>query len=277
MKTFLITGVSTGFGRAFSEAAVAAGHRVVGTVRKAEQQKEFTALHPTDAKAYVFDVSAIDKAEAFVATVEKEVGAIDVLVNNAGYGHEGLLEESSLEELKYQFDVNVFGAIALMKGVLPFMRRRRSGHIINVTSMGGYITFPGISYYNGSKFALEGMSEAIAKEVKHLGIKVTALAPGGFRTDWAGRSMVRAERKIADYDLLFDPVRKARQEKHGNQVGDPKKAAKALLELVAMDDPPMHLLLGSDALSLVRAKLSELTTGIDTYETLTKSTDGPKS
>ena len=129
--------------------------------------------------------------------------------------------------------MNVFGAIALIKGVLPFMRKRRS------------------------KFALEVMSEAIAKEVKHLGIKVTALAPGGFRTDWAGRSMVRAARKISDYDALFDPVRKARQEKHGNQVGDPNKAAKALL-------------------SLVRAKLDELTTGIDKYETLTKSTDGPK-
>ncbi|SCC30735.1 short chain dehydrogenase [Kosakonia oryziphila] len=142
-----------------------------------------------------------------------------MLVNNAGYGHEGLMEESPLEALRHQFEVNVFGAIAMMKAVLPGMCQRRRGHIINITSMGGFITMPGITYYCGSKFALEGISEALGKEVQPFGIFVTAVAPGSVRTEWAGRSMIRTPRSIADYDALFDPIRKAREEKNGKQPG----------------------------------------------------------
>jgi short-subunit dehydrogenase len=158
--------------------------------------------------------------------------------------------------------------------VLPYMRQRRQGHILNITSMGGFITMPGIAYYCGSKFALEGISEVLGKEVKSFGIAVTAVAPGSFRTDWAGRSMVRTPRSIPDYDALFDPIRKTREEKSGRQLGDPSKAARAMLAVIASDKPPSHLLLGSDALDLVRGKLSALTEEIGAWETVTRSTDG---
>ncbi len=272
-KLFLITGVSSGFGRAFAEAALAAGHRVVGTVRNADGKADFEAIAPERAKAVLLDVTDFDAIEPAVARIEAETGPIDVLINNAGYGHEGTLEESSLGEMRRQFDVNVFGAVAMIKAVLPFMRGRRAGHIVNITSMGGFITMPGIAYYCGSKFALEGISEVLAKEVKGFGIHVTAVAPGSFRTDWAGRSMVRSGRSIADYDELFDPIRKAREEKNGNQAGDPQKAAAAILALVASENPPVHLLLGTDALNLVRGKLAAFSEEIAAWEDLTRSTD----
>ena len=272
-QTFLITGVSSGFGRAFAEAALAAGHQVVGTVRKPEAAAAFEQQAPGRAHAVILDLTDFDAIAPAVAKVERDIGVVDVLVNNAGYGHEGILEESPLEEMRRQFDVNVFGAVAIIQAVLPFMRQRRRGRIVNVTSMGGYITMPGIAYYCGSKFALEGISDALAKEVAPLGIKVTALAPGSFRTDWAGRSMVRTVRSIADYDEIFDPVRQAREEKSGKQSGDPVRAAQVLLELVAADNPPTHLLLGSDALKLVREKLASQSAEIDAWEQTTRSTD----
>ena len=272
-KTILITGVSSGFGRTLAEAALAAGHKVVGTVRRDADKAAFEALKPGRAFGRVLDVTNTAAIAPMVAEVENTVGPIDVLVNNAGYGFEGILEESTLDEFRHQFDVNVFGAIAMIQAVLPFMRKRRSGRILNITSMGGHITFPGISAYHGSKFALEGISESLAKEVKPLGIHVTAVAPGGFRTDWAGRSMIRKERSIADYDEVFDPVRKRRQDMHGNQVGDPSKAAQAMLTLIEAENPPMHLLLGSDALRLVREKLASLKSELDAWEKVTLSTD----
>ncbi|MDE1994305.1 MAG: oxidoreductase [Rhizobiaceae bacterium] len=272
-KLFLITGVSSGFGRAFAEAAIAAGHRVVGTVRNAGGKADFEAIAPGKATAILLDVTDFTAIEPAVAKIEAEIGAIDVLINNAGYGHEGTLEESPLEEMRRQFDVNVFGAVAMIKAVLPFMRRRRAGHILNITSMGGFITMPGIAYYCGSKFALEGINEVLAKEVRDFGIKVTAVAPGSFRTDWAGRSMVRSGRSITDYDALFDPIRKAREEKNGNQAGDPQKAAAAILEVIASDNPPVHLLLGTDALNLVRGKIAALSDEIAVWENVTRSTD----
>ncbi|MBV7499354.1 oxidoreductase [Achromobacter sp. ACM05] len=273
-KTLLITGVSSGFGRALAEEALAAGHRVVGTVRGEPARLAFESLSPGAAIGRVLDVTDFDAIDGVVADIEASVGAIDVLVNNAGYGHEGVMEESPLPEMRRQFDVNVFGAVAMMKAVLPFMRQRRRGHILNITSMGGHITMPGIAYYCGSKFALEGISEALGKEVQPLGIAVTAVAPGSFRTDWAGRSMTRTPRTIADYDALFDPIRKAREEKSGRQLGDPRKAARAMLAAIDADHPPAHLLLGSDALGLVRGKLASLQEELTAWETVTKSTDG---
>ena len=273
-KTLLITGVSSGFGRALAEEALAAGHRVVGTVRAEPARLAFESLSPGAAIGRVLDVTDFDAIDGVVANIEASVGAIDVLVNNAGYGHEGVMEESPLPEMRRQFDVNVFGAVAMMKAVLPFMRQRRRGHILNITSMGGHITMPGIAYYCGSKFALEGISEALGKEVQPLGIAATAVAPGSFRTDWAGRSMTRTPRTIADYDALFDPIRKAREEKNGRQLGDPRKAARAMLAVIDADHPPAHLLLGSDALGLVRGKLAALQEELTAWETVTKSTDG---
>lgn len=273
-KTLLITGVSSGFGRALAEEALAAGHRVVGTVRGEPARLDFESLSPGAAIGRILDVTDFDGIDGVVADIEANVGAIDVLVNNAGYGHEGVMEESPLSEMRRQFDVNVFGAVAMMKAVLPFMRQRRRGHILNITSMGGHITMPGIAYYCGSKFALEGISEALGKEVQPLGIAVTAVAPGSFRTDWAGRSMTRTPRAIADYDAIFDPIRKAREEKSGRQLGDPRKAARAMLAAIDADHPPVHLLLGSDALALVRGKLAALQEELTAWETVTKSTDG---
>lgn len=272
-KTFLITGVSSGFGRAFAQAALDAGHTVVGTVRNEAARDAFTALAAERAHAVVLDVTDFEAIAPAVAAITQTVGPIDVLVNNAGYGHEGTLEESPLDDLRRQFDVNVFGAVAMIKAVLPAMRERRSGHIVNITSMGGFITMPGIAYYCGSKFALEGITDTLAKEVAGFGIKVTAVAPGSFRTDWAGRSMVRAGRSIADYDALFDPIREAREAKSGKQAGDPRKAAAALLEIVAANNPPVHLLLGNDALDLVKTKLAALNEEIEQWETLSRSTD----
>ena len=254
-KIILITGVSSGFGRAFAEAALREGYTVIGTVRNEYARKEFETIEPKRAKSLILDVTNFAAIAPSISKIEHEIGPVDVLVNNAGYGHEGILEESSLEDLRRQFEVNVFGAVSMMKAILPTMRRRRSGRIINITSMGGYITMPGIAYYCGSKFALEGISETLAKEVKGFGIHVTAVAPGSFRTDWAGRSMVRSGRSIADYDSVFDPIRKAREEKSGHQAGDPIKAAEVLLKLLATENPPVHLLLGSDALKLVREKI----------------------
>lgn len=271
-KTFLITGVSSGFGRAFAQAALDAGHTVAGTVRNREAQQAFEALGER-AHAIVLDVTAFDAVAPAITQLTGQIGPIDVLVNNAGYGHEGTLEESPLEDMRRQFDVNVFGAVAMIKAVLPGMRERRRGHILNITSMGGFITMPGIAYYCGSKFALEGISEVLAKEVAGFGVKVTAIAPGSFRTDWAGRSMVRAGRSIADYDALFDPIREAREAKSGKQAGDPAKAAQALLRVIEAEHPPVHLLLGNDALALVRDKLKTLNDEIDTWQELTTSTD----
>lgn len=273
-KTLLITGVSSGFGRALAREALAAGHKVIGTVRSDEARREFESLSANAAWGRVLDVTDFVGIDGAVSAIEAEVGPIDILVNNAGYGHEGIMEESPLSEMRRQFDVNVFGAVAMMKAVLPHMRARRRGHILNITSMGGYITMPGIAYYCGSKFALEGISEALGKEVAPFGIAVTAVAPGSFRTDWAGRSMARTPRSIADYDETFNPVRRAREEKSGKQPGDPVRAARAMLTAIAADHPPAHLLLGSDALGLVRAKLSALNEEFNAWEALTASTDG---
>jgi len=195
------------------------------------------------------------------------------LINNAGYGHEGTLEESPMEELRQQFEVNVFGAVSMMKAVLPFMRARHEGRILNVTSMGGLMTMPGLSYYHGSKFALEGISSSLAKEIRPLGIYVTAVEPGMFRTDWAGRSMVRSERKISDYDAIFDPIRAARQARNGNQPGDPAKAGAAIVKLLNTPEPPLHLLLGADAFEYVQKDLDALRSEFATWESLTRSTD----
>jgi NAD(P)-dependent dehydrogenase (short-subunit alcohol dehydrogenase family) len=272
-KLFFITGVSSGFGQALAQAALDAGHTVIGTVRNEQARDAFAALLPGRSHAYLLDVTQFDAINGIVAQAQAEVGPVDVLVNNAGYGHEGILEESPLEEMRRQFDVNVFGAVAMMKAFLPSFRGRRRGHIINITSMGGFITMPGIAYYAGSKFALEGISEVAGKEVRQFGVHVTAVAPGSFRTDWAGRSMVRSQRSIADYDQLFDPIRATRAERSGKQPGDPAKAAQAILALTEMAEPPAHLLLGSDALGLVRGKLAQMESDISALEALTRSTD----
>jgi NAD(P)-dependent dehydrogenase (short-subunit alcohol dehydrogenase family) len=273
-KVVLVTGVSSGLGKAFATALLQAGFKVVGTVRKQEGVREFEELRPGSAFARVLDVTdAPEQLAVAVEEIEQNVGPVYALINNAGYGHEGTLEESSMDELRQQFEVNVFGAVAMMKAVLPHMRARREGRILNVTSMAGLMTMPGLSFYHGSKFALEGISSSLAKEVRPLGIYVTAVEPGMFRTDWAGRSMVRSERKIRDYDAIFDPIREARKSRNGNQPGDPAKAGKAIATFLTWPEPPLHLLLGSDAFDYVQKELETLRCEFSNWESLTRSTN----
>ncbi|OQR36751.1 short-chain dehydrogenase/reductase [Pseudomonas sp. Bc-h] len=272
-KTLFITGISSGFGKALALEALAAGHSVIGTVRNHEALQAFEALSNERAHGVILDVTDFERIDSVIADVESRHGPVDVLVNNAGYGHEGIFEESPLQEMRRQFDVNVFGAVAVTKAIVPYFRQRRTGHIINITSMGGTITMPGIAYYCGSKFALEGISDTLSKELAPFNIFVTTVAPGSFRTDWAGRSMQRTPRSIADYDASFDPVRQAREEKNGKQLGDPQKAAQAMLKLIDSANPPAHLLLGSDALGLVRGKLEQSLKDLEQWEALTRSTD----
>ena len=273
-KVVIITGTSSGLGRAFAQALLEAGFKVVGTVRKPEAVLEFEQLKPGAAFARILDVTeAPERLASVVEEIEQSVGPVYALINNAGYGHEGTLEESSMEELRQQFEVNVFGAVAMMKAVLPNMRARREGRILNVTSMGGLMTMPGLSYYHGSKFALEGISSSLAKEVRPLGIYVTAVEPGMFRTDWAGRSMVRSERTLSDYDAVFNPIREARKARSGQQPGDPAKAGKAIADFLTVPEPPLHLLLGPDAFEYVQKEFEALRSEFTAWEAVTRSTN----
>ena len=258
MANWLITGVSSGFGRALAEAVLAKGNTVAGTLRNQAAKADFEKLAPGKAIGILLDVTDEASVRRGVAEAEKKTGSIDVLVNNAGYGLEGAVEEVTLDQIRAQFEVNVFGAVSVIQAVLPAMRKRRSGHIINITSMGGLTAFPGVGIYNGSKFALEGISEALAKEVKPLGVKVTIVAPGSFRTDWAGRSMVHVDGAIADYEATAGAFRKSLAQRNGRQPGDPGKAAGAIIAVVEAAEPPLHLLLGPDALRFVGEKLGAL-------------------
>jgi NAD(P)-dependent dehydrogenase (short-subunit alcohol dehydrogenase family) len=274
-RTFLITGVSSGLGRAFATAALEAGHTVVGTVRKPDQIADFEQLAPDRAHARLLDVTDTDAIAPAIAAIEDEIGRIDVLVNNAGYGVEGTFEETTLDTFRHQFDVNVFGVVAVTQAVLPRMRERRAGHILFVTSMGGLRAFPGLAAYHGSKFAVEGIAATLAPEVAPFGIHVTAIEPGSFRTDWAGRSMNRVESAIADYDPLFAPIRERRIDMSGQQLGDPAQAGRALLTVVEAENPPTHLILGSDALRLVAEARSAFDAETAAWSELSKSTDYP--
>jgi NAD(P)-dependent dehydrogenase (short-subunit alcohol dehydrogenase family) len=275
VKTFLITGVSSGLGRAFAQGALDAGHTVVGTVRKEADLAAFEALARGRAHGRLLDVTDDEAVFQVINDAESTVGPLDVVIANAGYGLEGVFEETPMAAVRAQFETNVFGAAATLKAALPHMRARRSGHLMAVTSMGGLMAVPGMSAYCGSKFALEGMLESIRKEVAGFGIHVTAIEPGSFRTDWAGRSMIRAERSIPDYHELFEPIRAARLKASGNQLGNPQKAAEALLHILDVPEPPAHLVLGSDALRLIRQAREAVDDDIRTWQDLSRTTDFP--
>ncbi|MFE3738612.1 oxidoreductase [Streptomyces sp. NPDC059134] len=272
-RNWLITGVSTGLGRAFAEAALGAGHTVVGTVRSGKDLRSFEELRPGHAHGRILDVTDDAAVAGVVAEVESSVGPLDVVIANAGYGLEGTFEETPPAEVRRQFEVNVFGAVATLRAALPHMRPRRRGHLMAVTSMGGLMAVPGMSAYCGSKFALEGILEALGKEVAQFGIHVTAIEPGSFRTDWAGRSMTRTAQTIDDYDELFTPIREARQKASGNQLGNPAKAGEAVVHITSVERPPAHLVLGSDALRLVTTARAAVDEDIRTWETLSRTTD----
>jgi NAD(P)-dependent dehydrogenase (short-subunit alcohol dehydrogenase family) len=273
LKTIFITGVSSGLGRAFAAGALDAGHRVVGSVRKPEDVLAFESLSQGRAHARLLDVTDDAAVLDTVADIESSIGAIDVVIANAGYGVEGIFEETPLSEVRAQFATNVFGVAATLQAVLPYMRQRRAGHLMAVTSMGGLMAVPGMSAYCASKFAVEGLLESLRKEVASFGVHVTAIEPGSFRTDWAGRSMRRVERTLTDYDELFDPIRAARVKASGNQLGNPAKASDAVLAILDEAEPPAHLILGSDALKLVGAARTAVDDDIRRWESLSRSTD----
>jgi NAD(P)-dependent dehydrogenase (short-subunit alcohol dehydrogenase family) len=272
-KQLLITGVSSGLGRAFALEAVRVGHRVVGTVRTPEAAAAFEAGGDVRATAILLDVTDEQAVLAAIAQVEQNQGPIDVLIASAGYGHEGLFEESTMADLRRQFEVNVFGTVAVIRAVLPGMRQRRSGHILAVTSIGGLTTSPGLSFYHGSKYAMEGILESLGKEMAPLGIYVTAIEPGPFRTDWSGRSMVHSSRTIHDYDEFYEPIREARARYDGQQPGDPEKAGAAVLIVIDAGDPPKHLLLGADAMTALAASREAFDRDAARWESVTRSTD----
>lgn len=274
-RVFFITGVSSGFGRAYATAALEAGHKVVGTLRQSAQIPAFEALAPGRAHAVLLDITDTDRIPEAVATAEALAGPIDVLINNAGYGVEGIFEEIPLEVFRQQFEVNVFGTIAVTQAVLPSMRTRRQGHIIFMSTMGGLCTFPGISPYHGTKYALEGLAGSLRQEVGPLGITVTIIEPGSFRTDWAGRSLTRVERSISDYDAIMDPIRENRRQMDGQQLGDPAKAALALLAIVEEPNPPAHLVLGTDARRMIPRARAEFDADFERWRELGESTDFP--
>lgn len=272
-KVWFITGCSTGFGRALAQVATAKGDKVAGTLRKKEQFEAFEALSPGNIKAILMDVTNPDQVKAGVQEVLDTFGRIDVLVNNAGYGSMGPIEEVSDAEVRRQFDVNVFGALDVTRQVLPHMRKQRSGHIINITSIAGIQGFPGVGIYNGSKFALEGIGEALAAEVKHLGIKVTNVEPGPFRTEWAGSSATFTKPAIEDYAEGAGVNIHAIESRSGKQVGDPVKGAVAMYQLTTLDEPPVHLPLGGPAYNRVRSKTEWYNQEVDAFEYLGKPTD----
>lgn len=272
-SSWLITGVSSGLGLAFAQAALAAGRTVVGTVRSEKDLRAFEEIKPGRAHGRILDVTDDDAVVSVIAEVEQTVGPLEVVIANAGYGLEGTFEETPLTEVRRQFDVNVFGAMATLQAALPYMRQRRRGHLMAVTSMGGLMAVPGMSAYCGSKFAMEGILEALGKEVEQFGIRVTAIEPGSFRTEWAGRSMTRSERSIADYDELFAPIREARQQASGKQLGNPAKAGEAVVHITSLDQPPTHLVLGTDALRLVTTARAAADEDIRAWDGLSRTTD----
>lgn len=272
-RGWLITGVSSGFGRELAQAALARGDVVVGTLRKADQVAAFEALAPGRAHALVLDVTDSANIAPVVQRAAELTSGIDVLVNNAGYGFVGSIEESSLDEVRRQFETNFFGTMQVTQAVLPQMRARRSGRILNLSSGAGQIASPGLGYYAASKFAIEAFSEALAGEMAPLGVRVTILEPGGFRTQFSGGSYAQAAQRIADYDQTAGRMRAGFEQFNGKQPGDPKKAAQVMLQLVDMPEPPLRLILGRDMVPRIRGKLEGVLAEIARNESLSNSTD----
>jgi NAD(P)-dependent dehydrogenase (short-subunit alcohol dehydrogenase family) len=275
-KNWLITGCSTGFGRALALEALAQGHQVAVASRNTKDVSDIIEKYPDLALAVTLDVTNKQQiTDAVKLTIEK-FGSIDVLVNNAGVGYFGAVEESEDDAVRNMFDINVFGLGNMIQEVLPFMRKQKSGHILNVASIGGLRSFPGVGYYNATKYAVDGLSEALYKEVAPLGIKVTIIAPSGFRTDWAGRSANDTQIKIDDYELTARKNMGDIRKSSGNQPGDPVRAAKAMIMITEVENPPLRLLLGAGALKGARLKIEELKHDFETWAEVTEGADAPK-
>jgi len=275
-RVWLITGCSTGLGKELAIIATQNGDNVVGTVRNTEDLENFNQLNPGKTFGVIMDVVNDSQIKEGVQKAVEKFGQIDILVNNAGYGSLGAIEDISAPEVQKQFDVNVFGAIDLIRNVLPIMRQQKSGRILNITSIAGLQGYPGVGIYNSSKFALEGVGEALAEEVRHLGIKVTNVEPGPFRTDWAGRSATYTHTEIDDYQESAGEFTKAIEDVAGKQIGDPVKGAQAMYDLTLLENPPVHLPLGAVAYDRARNKYKSLLEEFDQFEYLGKPTDFPE-
>jgi NAD(P)-dependent dehydrogenase (short-subunit alcohol dehydrogenase family) len=272
---WFITGCSTGFGRQIATTVLERGYRAVVTARNPDAVRDIVQGHEDRALVLALDVTDKAQAEAAVKAAEAHFGRIDVLVNNAGIGYFAAVEESDEAEVRRMFEINLFGLARMIHLVLPGMRARKSGHIVNLSSIGGLRAFPGIGYYNSSKFAVEGLSEALAQEVAPLGIRVTIVEPSGFRTDWAGRSAHDAKASIPDYDATAGQNRGTIRGYSGAQPGDPARAAKAIVEAVEAPEPPLRLLLGKAALAGARGKIADLTRNFDAWADVAQGADFP--
>ncbi|MET3598227.1 oxidoreductase [Martelella mangrovi] len=273
---WFVTGCSTGFGREIAKLVLSKGWRIAMTARRPESLADLVEGHEDRALALSLDLNdpaTIDKA---VADAEARFGHIDVLVNNAGYGYFSGIEEGEDAEIRRQFETNVFGLNALTLKVLPGMRARRKGHILNFSSIGGLIAYPALGYYNASKFAVEALSEALAKEAAPLGIRVTIVEPGGFRTDWAGRSVIESSIEIDDYAETAGAYRKGLKEGSGHQAGDPVRAAAAVVKITEVENPPLRLLLSAQAYERAMERVEELRKNFEDWKDLTLSTDFPE-
>jgi NAD(P)-dependent dehydrogenase (short-subunit alcohol dehydrogenase family) len=270
-RVWFITGTSTGFGRALAEEALENGDQVVATARDPEQVREFEENYPERARAVRLDVTDTDEVHEAIQAALEVFGKIDVVVNNAGYGYLGGIEEVEEEEMRRQVEINLFGVLNVIRAALPHMRRRKSGHFINVSSVGGFVGVPGFGIYNGTKFGVEGISEALAIETEPLGIHVTIIEPGAFRTDWAGRSLASAP-EIDDYKDTVGGTREFIENENGNQQGDPRLAARAMIAAVEAQEPPLRLPLGQDSLDQIREKLDSVRQETDLWEKTTVET-----
>lgn len=272
---WLITGCSTGFGRALAERVLARGWRVVVTARGKDRVADLIALAPERALAVDLDVTDAAQVRAAVASATERFGRVDVLVNNAGYGYQSSVEEGDDAEIRAQFDANVFGLFALTRAVLPGMRAQRGGAIVNVTSVAGLVGFPASGYYAASKHAVEGFSDSLAAEVAPLGISVTCIEPGPFRTDWAGRSLRQTESRIADYADTAAARMAQTSGYSGQQPGDPVRAAEAMIDAVAREHPPRHFVLGAFGIDAVTDRLRARLDEIEAQREASLATDFP--
>jgi NAD(P)-dependent dehydrogenase (short-subunit alcohol dehydrogenase family) len=276
MPAWLITGCSTGLGRALAQAVLERGWNAVVTARNVSSVEDLPALYPRTALALPLDVSDRTQVAEAVRTAEERFGGVDVLVNKAGHGYRAAVEEGAEAEVAELFATNFFGPVRLIKAVLPGMRERRSGAIVNVSSIGGRLAMPGSGYYSATKFALGGLSDALRKEVGPLGIKVVLVEPGAFRTDFAGRSLQQSSVAIADYDATAGLRRKENDTSHGRQPGDPARGAQAIIEAVDTADGPFRLLLGSDAVRIVGDELHAQIEELTAWKETSFSTDFPE-
>jgi len=274
-KIWFITGCSTGFGRELAKELLENDHRVVVSARDAGKIQDLVEINAENALAVSLDVTDKNQVKESVSKALERFGAIDVLVNNAGIGYFGAIEESEEDEVRRMFETNFWGLAEMTRAVLPGMRERRGGFIVNVSSIGGLVAFPTVGYYNATKFAVNGFSEALKKEIEPLGIKVMLVEPSGFRTDWAGRSANEVKTTISDYEETAGANKASIRGYSGNQPGDPARAAKAIVAAVEAENPPFHLLLGRAALKGARLKLEDLKRDFDAWAETTEGADFP--